>query len=293
MQTQSIIATAILSFLAVSPAVAQTVSPWMQSDVGAAWSKGFKGQGTTITVIDDFRSNSVLYGNLNGRIQYGRHGQWTATEAGMIAPSAVLRGIDYTTGSSIPLAKGLNVLNMSYGMLAPAGYGAVGWSAQETSIINYAKNGSAIISKSAGNDGGVAVGASNRKGQIDYLNRDLIGAKTAIFVGALNANGTPTNPTTMASYSNIAGSNTTVQNQFLSVGVEANKTNLYGTSFAAPIVSGYASILGSKFTKATPTQITNQLLNTARTDTIAGYKPAIYGRGEASLSRALAPVAIK
>lgn len=58
-------------------------------------------------------------------------------------------------------------------------------------------------------------------------------------------------------------------------------------------VSGYAAILGSKFTSATPTQITNQLLDTARTDTLVNYNPVTYGRGEASLSRALAPVSIR
>jgi hypothetical protein len=58
-------------------------------------------------------------------------------------------------------------------------------------------------------------------------------------------------------------------------------------------VSGYAAILGSKFRDATPAQITNQLLNTARTDTLLNYNPATYGRGEASLTRALAPVSIK
>jgi hypothetical protein len=51
--------------------------------------------------------------------------------------------------------------------------------------------------------------------------------------------------------------------------------------------------LGSKFKSATPLQITNQLLSTARKDTIRGYNPAIHGRGEASLTRALAPVTIK
>jgi subtilisin family serine protease len=68
---------------------------------------------------------------------------------------------------------------------------------------------------------------------------------------------------------------------------------LYGTSFAAPVVSGYAAIVGSKFTRATATQISNQLLNTARQDTIANYSATLYGRGEASLSRALAPLSIK
>ena len=72
-----------------------------------------------------------------------------------------------------------------------------------------------------------------------------------------------------------------------------NNTGLYGTSFAAPVVTGYAAILGSKFRSATPTQVTNQLLATARTDTVTNYTASRFGRGEASLSRALAPVVIR
>lgn len=266
---------------------------WMSPEVGEAWAQGYKGQGVTITVVDDFRSNQGLYGNLSGKTELLRHGEWTIKEAGMVAPSATMRAHDFTSGNRVALNRGLNVLNLSYGMMAPAGYATVNWSAQESSIISYAKNGSAVVVKAAGNDYGVAVGSPNSSGQLDYLNRDLIGAPSAIFVGALNTNGTTAAPATMASYSNIAGSRSDVQNQFLVVGVDGQKTGLYGTSFAAPIVSGYAAILGSKFTKATPIQITNQLLNTARTDTVAGYNPAIHGRGEASISRALAPVAIK
>ena len=287
-----LLASAVLSLVALSVS-AQTVQAWMSKDLGTAWRQGFKGQGTTITAIDDFNSNYGFYGKLNGITQYGRHGEWTATEANLIAPRATIRGIDYNTGTTIPLARGLNVLNLSYGMMANAGYASLRWSAQETSIINYAKNGTAIISKSAGNDSGIAIGAANRDGQVDYLGRDLIGAQSAIFVGALNTNGTTTAKATMASYSNIAGNNLTVQKQFLTVGVDANQTGLAGTSFAAPIITGYAAILGSKFTKATPTQITNQLLTTARTDTISGYSASVHGRGEASLSRALSPIAIK
>jgi subtilisin family serine protease len=77
------------------------------------------------------------------------------------------------------------------------------------------------------------------------------------------------------------------------VGVRTDVMGLAGTSFAAPIVSGYASVLGSKFTRATPTQITNQLLNTARSDTIFNYSAAEHGRGEASIARALAPASIR
>jgi len=309
MKIKSVVVIGIIASAFSQPALAQkkpgsgstipteVLQPWMSPEVGEAWNAGFKGQGVTIMVVDDFKSRSFLSGSLTGASERLRHGEWTLKEANMIAPSATMRSQDFNSGVTVPLNPGLNVLNLSYGMMAATGYSSVGWKAQETSIINYARSGTAIISKAAGNDSTstvkVAVGSPNPSGQLDYLNRDLIGSQSAIFVGALSSNGKPTALASMASYSNIAGSNTTVQNQFLVVGVEGSKTNLYGTSFAAPIVSGYAAILGSKFKDATPTKIVNQLLATARTDTIAGYNAAIHGKGEASITRALAPVSIQ
>jgi hypothetical protein len=178
------------------------------------------------------------------------------------------------------------VVNLSYGMMARAGYSAaqIRWGAQETSIINFAKGGRAVIAKAAGNDG-VAMSARNRAGQIDYLNLSLRGAKSAIFVGALDRNGTTAAKARLASYSNTPGADTTLQKQFLVVGVAGKTTGLHGTSFAAPVVSAYAAVLGSKFTAATPTQIANQLLSTARKDTISGLQR------EAAWSRRGEPVA--
>jgi subtilisin family serine protease len=267
---------------------------WMHSDVGAAWRQGWRGQGTTITVVDDFRSASTSTGRLGTTTQRLRHGEWTAMEAGMVAPLATVRRHDFASGSAVSLQRGLNVLNLSYGMMARAGYQAsqIRWSAQENSIIGYARQGRAVVVKAAGNDGTALTGA-NRQGQTDYLNLALRGTASTIYVGALNTHGSTTARASLASYSNTPGSDATLQRQFLVVGVTGQATGLYGTSFAAPIVSGYAAVLGSKFTSATPTQITNQLLNTARQDTIAGYRATLHGRGEASLSRALAPQAIR
>ena len=87
-----------------------------------------------------------------------------------------------------------------------------------------------------------------------------------------------------------------MQSKFLVVGVTGGNDayyKLYGTSFAAPVIAGYSAILGSKFTTADATKISNQLLATARTDTIANYSASIHGKGEASIARALAPVSIK
>lgn len=271
----------------------QAVQGWMSPDVGAAWAAGYRGQGTAITVVDDFSSTTRFWGNLGLGWQYQRHGEWTREEASMIAPWAAIRSKDFSTGSTVWLAPGRNVLNLSYGMYATAGYSVnqIGWAPEESSIITYATYGLAVVSKAAGNDS-VAVGGVTG-GQQDYLDLALIGKQSAIFVGALSTNGTTSNRAQLAWYSNYAGSNPLVQSHFLVVGVEGDKTGLYGTSFAAPIISGYAAIIGSKFVTATPTQITNQLLNTARTDTLINYSPSVYGRGEASLSRALAPVAIR
>lgn len=271
-----------------------SLQSWMSPEVGDAWKQGYKGQGVNIKVIDDFSSTSRYSGNLGDGIKLLRHGEWTLKEASMIAPSSTLTKQDFNSGTQVSLARGLNVLNLSYGMYAVAGYSAsqIGWSAQEQSIISYAQNGNAIISKAAGNDA-VAIGGTNTSGNVDYLNLALKGAPSAIYVGALNTNGTTSSPATLASYSNRAGGDASVQKQFLVVGVEGSKTGLYGTSFAAPVVTGYAAILGSKFKTSTATQITNQLLSTARQDTIKNYDPAVHGRGEASITRALAPVAIQ
>ena len=271
------------------------LQPWMHQDIGAAWKQGFQGQGATITVVDDFSSASKYSGIMNGTTETQRHGEWTREESSLVAPSATMKSVDYNNSSTaLVLNPGLNVVNGSYGLYAKKGYSVsqIGFGTLQTSVINSAKNGTAVVVKAAGNDS-VAINAANASGNQDYLNLALKGAPSAIYVGALNTNGSTSAKATLAKYSNTAGTDTAMQSHYLVAGVEGNKTGLYGTSFAAPIVSGYAAVLGSKFTTATPTQITNQLLATARTDTIVGYKAAIHGRGEASLSRALAPVSIK
>ena len=265
---------------------------WMHSDLPGAWNIGtgneYLGQGATITVVDDFSSRYGYWGNLENSQQLLRHGEWTLLEASLIAPSATMAEDDYSRGGKVKLANGFNVLNLSYGMYATTGYNVdqLLWSQQEASIISYAENGQAVISKAAGNDS-VAVGTGNSDGLEDYLATALIGAQSAIFVGALDGNGG-----SLAWYSNYAGQDSAVQAQFLVVGVDGDLTGLYGTSFAAPIISGYAAVLSSKFTSATPTVVASQLLSTA-IDTFAGYNVTIHGQGEASISLALAPLSIE
>lgn len=267
---------------------------WMSPEIGEAWSQGYLGRGATVTVIDDFSSSDYLVGRLNGTWTAGTHGTMTYLQTSLVAPEAAFRIRDFSNSRTVALARGFNVINLSYGMFGEAGYDVsnIWWGAREGSVINHARSGNALVVKSAGNDA-VAIGGVNAAGDQDYLSSALIGARSAIFVGALDRNGSVDAPAAMAGYSNTAGSDVRVQNQFLTVGVDSATMNLAGTSFAAPIISGYGAILNSKFRTATPTQIANRLLDTARTDTVVDYDPSVYGRGEASLSRALAPAAIR
>lgn len=271
---------------------------WMSPDVGMAWAQGYKGQGSTVTVLDFGKAQTfTLSGNIGPGQKTQTHGEWVSDFTGAIAPMAEVRFQDITVhgGDRIQLAaKGLNVVNSSLGDIQRVqDYQPTSGSAAMNSAIEYAKKGSAVVVQAAGN---FSVDALNGDGKFaDQLNRQLLeGTKSAIFVGALNKNGSTDAKASMASYSNLAGSNALMQARFLTVGVDKKYiSGIQGTSFAAPIVAGYAAIIGSKFKDATPEAVTQQLLKTARKDTVANYSAAVYGAGEASLSRALAPVSIR
>ncbi len=276
------------STLALPPSYA-----WMSPDVKLAWSKGYEGKGVTVTFVDEYTGNDPFSGSWTGKKQTQLHGFFTLEEAQLLAPQATFVEKNFNgQGSAVSLHSGLNVINLSYAIYASKIYSGINWTGdkQEQSIISDAMNGKAVISKAAGNNS-VAIGSANSQGNIDFLNTSLEGAQSVIYAGALNAVGS-TGKEAMATYSNTAGSNTFVQQHFLTVDVNSAQTGLAGTSFAAPIISGYAAIIGSKFTKASATQITNQLLDTAITSTLVNYNAATYGRGEASLANAIAPSSI-
>ena len=279
----------------VQPAAAPVYRRWMSPEIRDAWNAGFRGQGTRIVFVDDFLYGSSSWGNLNGTATRRRHGGLVRQQASMIAPSAEIRSVDFNTNERVVArSTGLTVVNLSYGIMGAPGYPIIEseLAPQERSLLVHARRGTAVLVKAAGNDA-VAVGGRGPSGNVDYLALGLIGKPSTIFVGALDRNGTRENKSRLASYSNRAGANRAVQDRFLSVGVREDLTGLAGTSFAAPIVSGYAAILGSKFKSASPTQISKQLLNTARTDTIHNYRRSVHGRGEASISRAIAPARIR
>ena len=99
-------------------------------------------------------------------------------------------------------------------------------------------------------------------------------------------------------YSNIAGNYASnfvlAPSGFLQYSPQKGKEEMqFGTSFAAPIIAGYAAVLSSKFTDASPVDVAQQLLITAREDSFgAGYDVSIHGQGEADIMRAVAPIEI-
>lgn len=300
---------------------------WMHGDVGIAFSHGFDGTGSHMITVDNF-GGTTYSGNLDGTQQGLTHGAWTLLQSHLVAPGASQTGLSNTASGSIvgsysDLA-GLNVVNLSFGLFDPAGtnvnassytLGSTLWD----SLVDEAKAGSGVFVKAAGNTNGGTVDGTVRMfmprptQMVDVLNLSFVGADGAIFVGALDGNGTSANPASIASYSTIAGSDTAIQDMFLVVGVESGITGLAGTSFAAPIVTGYAAIIGDKYNETLSgaerpgALVVDRLLETARTDTIAGFglngdctqvlstdsgvctRSTIYGVGEADLSRAIAP----
>jgi subtilisin family serine protease len=112
----------------------------------------------------------------------------------------------------------------------------------------------------------------------------------SILVGALDQEGG-----SIASYSNQAGD---YADRFVVADgrglMQADGSYAQGTSFAAPRVAGYAAIIRQKFPNLTAANTASVILDTASWNASWGDKSAanmaVYGQGEASLGRALAPV---
>jgi hypothetical protein len=231
------------------------------------------------------------------------------------------------TGANLSSAKSINVVNMSWSFIystnnwncnngactAPtsavydAGIASLAGAYTNlnnvlngvTSVTNLSNLSNAVITQAAGNDNldtKYNLNALGLSGNANVASRLLV-------VGALDKNGTVASPATRATYSNYAGSSTAISDRFVmangtmpwvSGSVKINGSNFSGdysgTSFAAPLVAGYAAVVMQKFPNLSAANTSNIILDTARIDTITGYSAAIHGKGEASLSRALAPV---
>jgi subtilisin family serine protease len=156
--------------------------------------------------------------------------------------------------------------------------------------IGYASSSTtpdAVFVKAAGNFSCAASAAG-----CDPINQVLYQASAfkekTLLVGALDAPGSR-----LASYSNMAGA---YADRFVVAdgrGIHSTQGGyVEGTSFAAPRVAGYAAIIAQKYPALSAAKIAKAVLDSAIWNPAWGEKTAatqaIYGQGEASLSRALA-----
>lgn len=302
-------------------------------EVLAAWRQGWTGQGVNIMMEDSLQQ---------------AHGMTTTLLANRYAIGATIYGFNVPTQLGIYNSDGstahpssmvnIGVVNASYGANLPGLIGHAGrWTNTELANAAIAYNASAqvavsrmtgatsfanfnytdaVIVKAAGNDAITA----DKEPLVKALASNATINPRLLIVGALTMAGFTTAPVTISSYSNTAGTDSSVASRFLvasgttpfrtgdlalngvpidaTTSVDPNGVNLgnVGTSYAAPRVAGYAAILRQKFPNLNAEKSASILLDTARYDTLSCYaqpggcNPTIYGKGEASLSRALAPV---
>jgi hypothetical protein len=315
------------------------------SEVIDAWNKGWTGKGQNVLIYDDIGASPISPHPATVETIAYRYA-WGSSFYGMTYRTTTpnihdLDGTVSTTNNTVPI----NVMNMSFGANLAGAIGrqntsANPWTTQEllaqrtnyqtnyTNIAIFISNSSymgpnnigtggfnfsdAVLVKAAGND------------QIDaqyeplvyWMSRNQNDVLRLLVVGALTNVGTTAAPVTIATYSNVAGTDSVIQSRFLtesgkspfgsnadayngavlqSSSSDGNSGNV-GTSYAAPRVAGYAAIVRQKFSNLTSANTADILLATARYDTLSCYTTssgcdkAIYGQGEASLARALAPV---
>ena len=290
-----------------------------------AWNQGWTGQGKNILMVDNYLSTDEYSHGVTTMLIANRY----AFGAAMYGVDLAGGGVKAFNGANLTSGVNINVVSMSE-TFGPANYycnngcgitpsdsvynSAISASASinnaivnlllQTTTPQYANNlANAVIVKSAGND------AIDSKYDLTSLafSQNSSTLNRLLIVGALNNIGTTASPANLASYSNKAGTDLNIQNHFLLEsgnapgsfyvnGVSYVPSSSQGTSYAAPRVAGYVAIVEQKFPNLTATNTANILLQTARYDTLScfytagGCSPSIYGQGEASLSRALAPV---
>ena len=283
-------------------------------DVLESWRLGWTGLDTTILVIDD------LFDTTHGAIVSGI--------ANQIAPGARILGKDFSytpsyqdslapvlldgSDSGLTGTDKVHAVNLSFSPY-PQFLDSATLASSLKDLTGFRYTGvrlsDAVIAVAAGNGTfndlvPVEVSETTQPLAWTLLNDGALQSRTLV-VGALNVD-TATGTKSLASYSNFPGANASTQSRFLVASGHANWVDGYfaidgiqetdpsaWTSYATPRVTAIASIVRQKFPNLSGEQTANVLLSTATYETLGCHpscSPSLYGQGEVSLRRALAPV---
>ena len=194
--------------------------------------------------------------------------------------------------------RGASVINWSFG--STVGGRDVSLDSWDVAAIRRA-HGDALVVKAGGNAGNNVRGFQTNATRRNVLNRYL---NNFMWVGALNAAGN-----NLAWYSATPGRECirgrserrcnrrnrimyywiVAPGSVTSTSAGGGSNNTQGTSFAAPIVSGAAALIQSRWPRLRPDQVRQILLRTATDMGRRGVDP-VYGRGALNVARALRPV---
>ena len=261
----SISCLSLLTLTPTTPAFSADFSIYQTPEVQAAYKAGYYGLGRTVLNLDWSTHDAGLHQSMTNSIIGGPTG---------IAVGANVVPVTFSGTPSAPVWIGTvsNVLaSMQSGQIINISASYLDYNTK--SVINAPANiPNIIITRSAGND------------SLPTLNTDLNQALYSsgykgnlLLVGALGADGN------IAPYSSKAGG---AADRFV-VASGISTSGSQGTSFAAPVVAGYAAIIQQKFPNSTGAQVSQAILDTAIMK--PGWDAATYGRGQASLTNALAP----
>ena len=251
------------------------------------WSDGFDLGSYNVVKNLNINFSSPFYGVAKDATIY--RDDFLTYQSNTLGLFSVLKNWSLGSDSSSNLFKNLHVLNMSLGGTSTNRVNNQSVYSNQLSYANSSVVPDVVFVKAAGNSSCV-INQTN----CDPLNAVLYNSPNyknkSLIVGALDRAGG-----TIASYSNKAGAYSDIFLVADGRGLFNSTSNSYveGTSFAAPRVSGYTAILRHKFPNLNAEKSASIMLDTARYDTMGCHPncdPSIYGKGEASLSRALAPV---